>query len=323
MEVIIREYNNYDRDKICSLLERNTNYQRDQQFWIWINKCIGFMSPIIVIAEIDSKVVGHYAIIPHPIVVAGEIENAGLGIHALIDSEYRSKVSIFDITSLAYKIAQERGLKFIYGFPNENYRFIQEKIERWKKVALFKSIDFSTKDEALAIENSDYKLSKCTNSYKDLFLLDELVTNQIKDSKNYIFKNLIYYKTRYLEHPQNIYRCFFVYKKDSLSGFVVFKEFLEYPSSKGHLIDFIKTPSLSEEELVSVTFGYFRNKVDVISFWPNNSSFRQTLTGIANAKEGFNTYFGIKILDIEFGKTHNNLLDIDSWELVMGDSDAF
>ena len=145
-EIKIREYTTEDRVKICSLLTRNTVYQRDPQFWCWINQCLGSMPPIIVVAEINSDVIGHYAIIPHPMMVGGKIITVGFGIHALIDSKFRKEVSIFDITTLAYKLAKERGLKLIYGFPNQEYRLIQEKIERWQKVSFFNSIEFSTKN---------------------------------------------------------------------------------------------------------------------------------------------------------------------------------
>ena len=171
--------------------------------------------------------------------------------------------------------------------------------------------------------SSEYTLIHCTGSYTDLFQLDELITNQNKDSSFYIVKNLVYYKNRYLEHPQQLYQCYLIQKKDDLVGFVVFKEFKDHSIKKGHLIDFVKLSTLTHTELINITFDYFKDNVDVVSFWPINKSFKDALDNIEYPQEGFDTFFAIKFLDKEFRKSHNSLLEFDSWELMMGDSDAF
>ena len=113
MSVRIREYISSDRDKICQLLSEFTEYKRDTEFWIWINRLIGTDESIVSVATDGDEIIGHYAIVPHNLMLNEISIKSGLGIHAFIHPEYRGKVLMYKISELAYEIAKKRGISII------------------------------------------------------------------------------------------------------------------------------------------------------------------------------------------------------------------
>ena len=316
MSISIREFICSDREKICHLLSEFTEYKRDTEFWIWINRLIGSEESIVTVATYGDEIIGHYAIVHHNLIINKMLIKSGLGVHAFIHPKYRGKVLMYKISELAYKIAKNKGIDIIYGFPNINYRNIQIKIEGWKEVNLFKSIEISL--ENIKIENKKFSLVKVYDNYSDLFKLDTIISK--KESNNYIriYKNINYYKNRYISHPQNLYECFFIYDNMEIVGFVVFKI---YEKTKGHIIDYIKCEDISESDIIKITLSFFKNKVKSVIFWPINNKFKKELNFFENKEYAFETFLGIK--HINNFPNSEILLDFSNWELMMGDSDAF
>jgi hypothetical protein len=56
-------------------------------------------------------------------------------------------------------------------------------------------------------------------------------------------------------------------------------------------------------------------------FWPYNTEISKFLKDYGFVEEGFDTYFGVKILDKSID--YSLILDFKDWHLSMGDSDAF
>ena len=129
MGINIRYYNPGDGKKISDLFTKNTTLLRDDKFWIWINRILCSDS-IVAVAEKNNEIVAHYAFIPRNIIVGNEILKSGIGLHAVVSPDVRNSLSIFQISNLVYDKARKDGYDLIYGFPNTNYRLIQEKIER-------------------------------------------------------------------------------------------------------------------------------------------------------------------------------------------------
>ena len=135
----IRLYKSGDAKGINEMFTKHTPYLRDDAYWTWINRIVG--QSISVVAECDDRIIGHYAVVPRNLIVKNRVLKAALGIHAFVDPDFRREISIFEISNYLYRIAQDKGIQVIYGFPNVNYRQIQVRIERWKEVALFKSYE--------------------------------------------------------------------------------------------------------------------------------------------------------------------------------------
>ena len=315
----IRLANISDVEQINSLLQRNApQYLRDHAYWLWIHRLIGCDSSISVVADIGQKIIGHYAIIPTEIWIKEKVYPAGLGIHALVDKQYN--VSILDISKMAYEEAEKKGLKFIYGFPNKNYRLIQEKLERWKKIALFNAYEFSSNIETTLPEN--LTCVPVENNYDSLFNLGKLLELGYKNKCNRIKKNIQYYYFRYLNHPQKLYDVFFIYLREKLVGCLFMKKFIaENGDTRLHLVDFLRTEDLSYSQIIQFC-KYYANQAGIksISIWPIHVEFEQELNVQGFAPVGFDTFFGIKLLDNEWNQ--QDIFNFENWELMMGDSDA-
>lgn len=315
-EINIRAYQNGDAEKIFKLFQQYSPYKRDEAFWVWINRLLSHS--IISVAEINGAIVGHYAILPRLCKLKnGTFLNAGLGIHAFVEPKYRKDVSIFSISSLAYKLAKEKGVQFVYGFPNINYRLIQERIERWKKVELFKALvkKHSGLQSSLLLEwnrvdeNDFEKLFEINNFFEKR----ELKYNCFETEAEYWFK-------RYFSHPQKLYEVWELNKNGLGIGFLVLKFFETEDVRRLHIIDFLLIDGYKLTDVLPDIESKFRD-VDEMVFWPFNMEISKTLIDYGFIEEGFDTYFGIKILDKSIDSSL--ILNYKDWHLTMGDSDAF
>lgn len=315
-EIIIRPYRCGDATKIFSLFQRYTTYQRDEAFWIWINRLL--THSIICVAELNGKIVGHYAILPRTCRLKnGTLLHSGLGIHAFVEPQHRDKVSIFSISSIAYKLAKESGIQFIYGFPNKNYRLIQEKIERWNKVALFNAL---VKKPAQISSSLKYNWKKIEeHDYNDLLKLNELFEEGELEYNGFLSGIDFWYK-RYFYHPQDLYEIWRLDYNNLIVGFLVIKLFEIDGFVRLHIIDFQLSGEYNLIDFLPDIESKFRSVAEMV-FWPFNIKVSESLRNYGFVEEGFDTYFGIKILD----KSIDNslILDFMDWHLTMGDSDAF
>lgn len=320
--VRIREYKTGDAEKIYSLFSKHTPYKRDAAFWVWINRLLSEDKSIISVAEKDNQIIGHYAIIPRTCVINTKTYKTGLGIHAFVDPEYRDSISIFDITSHAYQKAKEKNIDFIYGFPNANYRLIQEKIEKWKKVALFNAFEKNSNNNEQCELFFKWELFDA-NNFNKIFILNELLEKYGEYDKIFFQKTLIFLVNRYLNHPQNLYQAWLLKDQEKYIGFIVTKIFEADNEKRAHIIDFIYTPAYAKETLIKDFEIKFSNSVDKFVLWPFSKEFKRALFKRNFLETGFETFFGIKFFSDASKEKENQILDFDNWHLPMGDSDAF
>ena len=314
----IREYQPGDSEKIYSLLNEYTPYLRDSKFWVWINRMLSDENALIVVAEDNGKIIGHYAVIPKTVSVQEHDYHAGFAIHAFIHPDYRNGFLIFQITKKMYKVAKAYGIDFIYGFPNENFREIQVKAEKWKKVELFKALEKTSLSE----RETNLALTQSSDNYTDIYTLSEIIDASQVVSSVTIKKSLNYYLNRYIRHPQSLYENYFITKDNKTVAFVCLKKFHNGSESIGHLIDYVSTDSISFEEILAVVENYFYNKVDKISVWKFSDRNQRILLDNNFEMTGFETFLGVKLLT-EDKDLEKQLTNFKNWQICMGDSDAF
>lgn len=320
----IRFYKPSDGEKISAFFRKNSPYQRDINFWTWINRVLNEES-IVAVAKDNNTVVGHYAVIPRQVSIGNEIFNAGIGLHAVVDSKVRNDLSIFNISSLVYQEAKKQGVDFIYGFPNQNYRLIQEKIERWQMVALFNS--FECRSNSLNRSHSNTIVDIENVSLSDFSILYEL-NNVIEDynSEELIcFKlSASYWLRRYGLHPQNLYEILKV-NYNTGTAFFVIKKYIKDNIRYLHIVDFVydsKSVHFLRPMIVGV-FERYHADSDIFSVWKGDCLFESIIKNLGFVPVGFDTFFGIKILSEDAKIMKDQLLNFKNWRLAMGDSDAF
>lgn len=319
----IRLYELSDGEKICALFQKNTTYIRDTKFWIWINRVLNKES-IVAVAEDNGSILAHYAVIPRQVTIGNIVLNSGIGIHAVVDKNVRDELSIFNVSSYVYEEAKRRGIDFIYGFPNSNYRLIQEKIERWIKVSLFnayecRSLNINlTSFEKIRLQTVDL------NDFSNLYILNDVIEDYHSHSMINLELSADYWLRRYALHPQNPYEILVVECYGGI-GFFVTKKYEKNSVKYLHIIDFVYNnlaiPYL-KTMLVCVLRKY-KNEADIYSVWKGDSIFESIIKDMGFIQTGFDTFMGIKILSERAHSLKDKLSDFSDWRLVMGDSDAF
>lgn len=292
--------------------------ENPKDFWIWINKSLSHKKSIISLAECGNKIVGYYCIVPKLLKIGKELVESGIGMHAIIDSDFNKDVSIMEVADLAYKIAKESGIKMLYGFPNNNYFLIQEKLERWDRVQIYNSIE----TKILNRFETPYKLKELFD-YHNVFVKPSKNINTKIDGTISVYKDDDYYYQRYIKHPRSLYKSFLIMKDDKVVGFLVTKI---VDLTKGHIIDFIIDDEVGYDDIIKLSNNYFfENGIVNLSSWPTSVKFKQTLDKIYHTSNGgFNTNFYIKFLDKKFEiKYKEKITNINNWSLPMGTSDAF
>jgi len=318
----IREYKPGDARGIGELLNNHTSYLRDFDFWLWSNRVWPDESSVVVVAEEDQKIVGHYAILPQNILIGGNEIQAGIGVHAFIDSAYRNEVPIFQISKRCYQIAKNKGIQMLYGFPNENYRLIQEKVEGWKCVSVFNAYtkvltkgltkNFDSKELDYAVGQDCVELKDFLELHADRQLFG-------------IYPTIKKWMDRYDKHPQNKYVTIFLSEGGVIIAAAVVKDYLDESSNTkvGHLIDCVIPSEITWDRVNLSLESYFSDRVSELRHWPINKRFLRSLESMGYADKGFSTFFGIKILDERLLKIEDELTDVSNWNLVMGMSDVF
>lgn len=318
--ITVRLYKRGDADGINSMFMKYLPYLRDRAFWVWINRIMG--ESISVVAEYQGKIVGHYAIVPRVINFNGQEIKSALSIHAFVAPEYRNKIFIFEITSALYRIAKDRGIQLIYGFPNVNYRNIQLKIERWKEVALFKSYELNS-SKVILPASINIQLAKVKGiDYNQLFQLSELFTELQFGNAVVPSNGITNWINRYFLHPQESYTVYALSKKGDIIGYIVSKLYKNEGRCYSHILDYVVSKTSDMKEVISAFLYTEKDNCDIFSVWQGDSSFRNSLLTLGFEQTGFETFLGVKVLDKSIADIEQ-LLDFNNWRLVMGDSDVF
>ena len=323
-EVEVRLYKTGDASGILGMFTKYFPYKRDEEFWVWINRIIGEDS-IVAVATICNKIVGHYAIVPRKIFVDNIEYNSGLGIHAVVDPEYREYVSIFEISNLAYKEANKRGLSFVYGFPNANYRFIQEKLEKWKRVSIFNAYELDLNKDSCLLPQENIFIEKIEASdFKKIYDIQVMIEKSVKmpvtpsnGGKNWLL--------RYILHPQHLYETFEIHRNSEVVGFVVTKNYTKENFRYRHIIDYVFSDTVNIESILTklVTEAQ-KEQIDYYSVWKGDTSFEKAILKFGFLPTGFDTFLGVKVIDKSLSQAViDKLTDFSNWRLVMGDTDSF
>lgn len=317
---LIRAFEPADAARICALFQQHSSYKRDAAFWLWLNRLLPVSPSLIAVAEIDGNLAAHYAILPMDLrLPGGSIVRCGHGVHAFVSPEYRQQVSIFQISAFAYQLARDAGLDFVYGFPNANYRLVQEKIERWTRVSLFKAWTKSSSSQTPAAHvrlipahlESDPELHAAVALWEKNSRQGDIA--QPADLTRW-------WQLRYLSHPQKPYEFHWLEIRSERAGLVVTKTFAGEGETRAHIIDYVLAGEHTEALLAAFENAYAA-RVSRFVHWPVDSAFAAALAGSGYLPDGFETWFGLR--NLNSAQPHQTLKNPAAWRLPMGFSDAF
>jgi hypothetical protein len=117
-EITYREFSLRDEQKVLSLFEASFGRRRDLAQWRW-EFFGGPEKSIIVLAENESEIVGHYAILPRMLRSGNDVMKAGIVVDVMTHPQYGRR-GIFASSAIhAFEIAKAAGISVLLGFPNE------------------------------------------------------------------------------------------------------------------------------------------------------------------------------------------------------------
>lgn len=318
-QVLIRKAENADIEKINLLFNKVSTLKRDLDYYQWLYSVWGRGDSFIALKN-DGQVIGHYGIVDRNISFKNVTYKSCLGVQAVIDPDEKNSVSIFEITNKVYKSLEINQYDFVFGYPNINFRLIQEKIEKWKKIKLFKAYELNVNSETQALVNFDeekYSIEFISHVAK------ELAFNSL-GSECFFLRDVAYYERRYLKNPNDKYFMWQSKESREFSCNLIFKIYIKNNLRSCQVVDILTNKELDQIDLKKFIQD-LKPFVNTFSMWPINKAVKKILVDLGFTDTAFETFFGYKAIsplakEISFNSDFNN---IDNWYLTMGDSDVF
>lgn len=96
------------------------NHKSIDDIWKWAYLDNPNGEPLVTLCYEEETLVGHYAIIPMPLANHSWKKNSYLSMTTMVATSYRKFGLFSELAHYTYKMAAERGVDFIIGFPNSN-----------------------------------------------------------------------------------------------------------------------------------------------------------------------------------------------------------
>ena len=321
-KIAYRSYRVGDEEAIIAFL-RECGYQPDLPFWRWINRGCPHGKTMIELALEGQRIVGHYALLPRRLRAGGATITAGQGIHAAVHPEFRGLAVLQGLMRRVVEAARAAGLPLLYAFPNAQIRPVYQKIFRWEDagelVALERPVRLPVEGDGggLAIvQRESIHFDERYRAFEDPESLAGLT---------HVVKEPAYLQWRYADHPTVRYQLLEASDAaGALAGYAILKRYEKNGTSYGHLIDHgVRDGNASMlRALVAAALVHFRRQqVERVSCWalPRTPGF-DTIRAMGFQPTGFATPVSYRLLDPRAVAVSLNL---EQWQLVMGDSDAF
>lgn len=321
-EIEYRSYREGDGSALITLF-RACGYDPDEKFWEWVNQGCPHGRTIVELAVTDNQAVGHYSVLPRRLSVNGTTVRAGLAIHVAVHPLFRGLAILRTLMDRVVRRCREVEIPFIYGFPNNNVWLVYLKLFQWQKIVDIAALELPLAEHPIRNEDSE-RILLCNQVHFDQ-RYGTFAKESVLRKKTHVVKDADYLNWRYADHPRTRYQLLEAEAENGdLAGYVVLKLYEKHGIRYGHVVDvdmmpdsFSLFPRLINKALAwSVAQG-----VDVASSWMlGQTPFFEMLTTIGFKPTGFSTHVGYRLLDPAFS-VHN--LQVGTWHIVMGDSDAF
>lgn len=319
---ICRDHQDGDEYQLLTLYKEVNNKEMTLDHWKWKFTESPSGKAVIKLMFDGDKLIGHYAAIPMNMQVKNKLVKAVLSVNTMTHPDYRGYGIFAYLGKETYRVCEQKGFKFVYGFPNNN--IYQSRIKKlgWKGYGKMSILTKDLESEAASI----YSAKKVYEVY-EFDTRVNLLWEKVKNSYPVIvIRTKEFLNWRFTNHPTVKYPTFiFQDSSDEVLGYLVLKIYTRGDEKKGHIVDLL---CINETDIVksflSYSYNYFVEKgIKNISCWASKGSFyAQVLKQEGFIEQEFETYFGVRVLD-EKNKLLRNVEQLDNWHLMMGDSDVF
>jgi len=353
---LLRTNQKGDEKGIEDLFKKSFGKERGEDEWNWRYNQNPAGKSLVKVAIDDDKIMGHYAVSP-AIYKVKEKEQIGMQeIDLMVSPEYTKglkKAGVFvKLGKALYDAVRESGIKFTFGFPNQNSAPIGSKMLGWKKVEEIPLYSFYLGKNLIYEKMNGNSIKKYVAIilFKIYFLCCKLIRTLIlrknksieklekfhenddllweNNNSNYeiaVKRNYRYLNWRFFSKPSKDYVVYGIHKGESLSGYIALKVISSESGNyrEGLIVDlFTEWDNSSLAKLLIVkAIKYFENmKCDVVRSWmmPDffyNSAYIQL--GFKKAPSKISLYINTMGED-----PINDVLKNSRWFVQMADTDG-
>ncbi len=284
-----REYSAGDRDSLCELHKLVFGAQVSVERWTWQHQGNPAGQAVIVLAESNQGIVGQYALIPLRMKIENGMCLGGLSVDTMVHPDYRGQGMFVILGKQAYDRAGRRGIRFVYGFPNENIHYarftklgwtdLHRGIPLWIKPLNLGSIfrkrfidnkllaNLGDKAGHMAISvlyRSPRSIPACSIQETPCFdgRFDFLWEEASKGYNVMVARDKVYLSWRYTEKPGESYTTFIAEREEKLIGYIVVKCAPWFDLQIGFLVDIMTAPGELQvaRDLISAAVDYFKTR---------------------------------------------------------------
>ncbi|KYC40119.1 hypothetical protein WA1_29690 [Scytonema hofmannii PCC 7110] len=317
----VRPFRPGDELGIFALYHAVFNVDISYQDWQWVYQQMPEEPAIIVVAENNEGIVGHYAVQPRPFWLHGIPCLAGLAIGTMVHPSARNLTTLVEMAHLAYDICRQRGLLFLYAFSNDVAWKVRQVVLGWQALPQLTEWEGPL---LLPDSQTDTKVQIWTDFPLEFVPSLSLPNNEENQKGIGGRRTPDWLHWRFFQNPDTKYKLLVVGSLNKMQGYAVLKEYVRSGVRYGHIVDWqvpIAQASTTKHLLASALKEFAQSQVERVSCWalPLSSLFN-LLPDAGLSPTGRKTNFGYFNLSLQ----NDAILASDNnWNIQMGDSDVY
>jgi GNAT superfamily N-acetyltransferase len=116
-QIVIREFTETDIPQVLDLLNRCFPTRHTVDWWLWKYQKNVFGKSIILVAEVEKRIVGLRGFWRWDLLYKGDILKAVQSVDTCVDAAYRRRGIFTELVEEALRIAKSQGIQLVYNFP--------------------------------------------------------------------------------------------------------------------------------------------------------------------------------------------------------------
>jgi GNAT superfamily N-acetyltransferase len=318
--MLVREFTHSDEHEILALFRIVFGTTLEPAYWRWRFLENPFGKGIVSLMLDNKRLVGHYAVIPMPLMVKGELHRAAFSMTTMTHPDYQGRGVFRELASDVYDQCREIGIELVFGFPNVNSYLGFTKRLGWKGLGRIKGWEGELIPAGGAHEVIFEEMRAYDHKLDDLWA-------RVKDTGNIMVpRSAEFLKWRYFKKPGGEYTIYGAVDGSGIfQGLLVLKIFRGGSETVGHIVDCVTTNQANvHKAILNKALVFFaERKVKEVSCWFSGyMPIAKQLEATGFVQKEWQTYFGARVLDqrlIDASFAANG----DNWRLTMGDSDVY
>lgn len=336
---MIRNYQPGDEEGINALYQAVFGKVRSLEEWQWKFNEFSVGEPIIIVAELDGKIVGHAACLKIPGAYQQVKVMMGERVDIMVHPDYQKRGIYKSIVNRMIEECENQNIDVLYGFPAQTAKQVFLKTaggEDLGNIPRFLAIQrpgtligakLPLLSKAAKIADFPYRLaSKRKSAYRlkeitmaDFSVIDELYHRYAAAYPLHAVRDSDYIQKRYLEHPTRKYKIYLLSQGEKFVGYTVL-----HTEKKQNGLTVSTVVDLWAENFAPALSGMFRavrnaDNTAMINCWAVKDSPKFQ----ALKKAGFRHINSPMPFVIKSFNEKLELADVKNWHLSQSDVDSY